>query len=107
MTKTQPVMLDDHELRQKINLETARLGWSELQRHFARGIVVVVGPELDLIEVAAALAEDQAPRFEHWVKLGQLHRACDEDGRRWDTTRTLFWSCVVAPWVLVQEIPLQ
>ena len=31
-------------LRAKLNLETAQLQWSELERHFARGDVIKVPP---------------------------------------------------------------
>ena len=28
----------------------------------------------------------------------------DEDAKRWEQNKQTFWSVVVAPWVLVQEI---
>ena len=99
-----PDKLNSEELRQKLNLETGQLSWPELQRHFARGVVVVVGRELDLIEVAAALAEDDKACFEAWIEAEQVWRATDEDAKRWHANDTGFWSAVVAPWVLVQEL---
>ena len=95
--------LNAEQLRQKLNLETGQLGWQELQRHFARGVVVVVSKELDLIEVAVAFAEDDKTRFEVWIEAGQVWRATDEDAKQWHETDAGFWSAVVAPWVLVQE----
>lgn len=105
MQNDDPDKLNSEEVRQKLNLETGQLSWSELTRHFARGVVVVVDPGLDLIEVAAALAEDNTSRFEHWVESGQIHRALDDDARCWEAEQSQFWSAVVAPWVLVQIIP--
>ena len=95
--------LNAQELRQKINLETGSLSWPELQRHFARGVVVVVGVGLDLIEVAAALAEDDKPRMQAWLEQGVVWRALDDDAQRWQQVNTDFWAAVVAPWVVVQE----
>lgn len=100
----EPVELNDEELRQKLNLETGKLSWEELQRFFARGVVVVAGPELDLIEVAVAFAEDNKQRIEQWIEHEQLARANDEHALQWQAQNTAFWSVVVAPWVIVQEI---
>ena len=96
---------DKLELADRLNLETGRLSWPELQRHFARGMVVVVAEGLDLIEVAARLSEDDKARFETWTRQNQVWRANDEDAIRWQAANPEFWSVVVAPWVLVQEIP--
>ena len=37
-------------LRAKLNLETAQLGWPELERHFARGDVIKVAIGVDLVD---------------------------------------------------------
>lgn len=100
---------DDHpaptagELRAKLNLETGTLSWPELQRHFARGVVIVVGNTLDLVEVAATFAEDDRPRAASWLDSGQVRRAEDADALRWQAGAISLWAVVVAPWVLVQE----
>lgn len=101
------IELNAEELRHKINHETGRLGWPELQRHYARGVVVVVAKDLDLIEVAATIAEDNSEQFDAWASRGMIHRAQDEEAQRWEQDQTIFWSAVVAPWVLVQEITIQ
>ena len=100
----EPVEFNPEELRQKLNLETGQLPWSELQQYFARGVVVVVGPELDLIEVAASFAEDNSSRIQKWIDQGQLIRAHDDHARRWVEHEPDFWAVVVTPWVVVQEI---
>jgi hypothetical protein len=92
-------------LRHKLNLETAKLSWPELQRHFARGVVIVVHPTLDLVEASATLAEDNNDRAQSWINAGQLGRATEDQAHRWNESNQKFWAVVVAPWVLVQEIP--
>lgn len=94
--------LTGDELRHKLNLETGRIRWQELQRHFARGMVLVVDKQADLIEVAASLSEDDTRQLESWLHDGQLWRARDEDAIHWQETGAVFRSVVVAPWVLVQ-----
>lgn len=95
---------EDGDLTQKLKLESGRINWSELQRHFARDVVLVVAGELDLIEVASKLSEDDTPTVETWLNNKQLWRAQDEDAHQWHASSTEFCSVVVAPWVLVQAI---
>ena len=104
MSDTAPLEPSPDELRQRLNLETGRISWTELQRHFARGVVVIVAPPLDLIQVAACFAQDNKTQVEDWIKTGLVQRALANDARRWQDVAAQFWSCVVAPWVLVQEI---
>ena len=51
------------ELKAKLNLETSRIHWHDLQTYFARGQVVRVAPELDILEVAADSGSVNVPRF--------------------------------------------
>ncbi len=106
MSESQWIHFNSEELKEKINLETGRIDWQELQGHFARGVVVVLAADLDLVEVAARFAEDDKSRVEAWAKLGKIHRASTADAKRWQKTESSFWASVVAPWVLVQEITL-
>ena len=98
-------MNDDHEpnLRDKLNQETARIPWAELQRHFAHGDVLVVSPELDLIDVAVVIARDDAETIKPWMQANQLLRASDEQARHWLTSQSVLWAVVVKPWILVQD----
>jgi len=97
------IELNSEELRQKINLETGTIEWSELVKHFAKGMVVVIGTDLDLIEVAERFAADDQVQVAKWIEQTKIARAMDDDARRWNEHNTTFWSVVVAPWVLVQE----
>ena len=97
------IELNSEELRQKINLETGSIAWSELVRHFAKGSVVLIGSELDLIEVAERFAADDQSQVAEWIEENKISRAMDDDAPRWNEHSTEFWSVVVAPWVLVQE----
>jgi hypothetical protein len=45
----------DAELKTRLNQETSKLRWTELQRHYAGGNVVVIDEALDLIAVAVAI----------------------------------------------------
>ena len=87
-----------------LNAQTGRIAWSELARYFARGLVVSLAQGEDLVAVAETLIDDDADRVKALYQAGLLHRATDDDARRWQAGDTEFWAVVVAPWVLVQEI---
>ena len=91
------------ELSQKLNLETGTLNWHELQTYFARGIVIVVDKEHDLIETAKHLHDDNKNMIADMIKKGEITRANDDHARDWLAREPIFWSVVIAPWVLVQE----
>ncbi len=96
--------LTDDELRLSLNNETGKLGWEELARHFARGVVITVAPNIDLIEVALKFARDDRKAVEVWLTSGEVAKATDIDAQRWHKNNTSFWAVVSAPFVLVQEI---
>lgn len=91
-------------LRAKLNLETAQLGWPELERHFARGVVIKVAAGMDLVDAALQVAENNAATVQQWLAEGRLARAELADAEDWHARRPMFWAVVVAPWVLIQEV---
>lgn len=97
-------MSDTEELRIRLNAETGKLAWQELERFFARGVVIVAAPELDLVEVAARMVADDTAAIQHWLGEGHLARAEEHHARDWSLRAPTFWAVVAAPWVVVQEV---
>lgn len=91
------------EIKAKLNLETSRIHWHELQTYYARGQVVRVSPELDLLNVAAQLTADNKAQFEQWLSAGQVGEVSPDLGRAWYDRNAELWAVVIAPWVLVQD----
>lgn len=91
-------------LRAKLISETGKLEWPELERHFARGVVVAVNPGIDLIDVALCIANDDKAAMEKWFDGGTVRRTETADAEAWVKTQPLFWVVVIAPWVVIQEI---
>jgi hypothetical protein len=94
----------DELLRAKLNAETGKLVWKELERHFARGVVIAVAAELDLVDVAFSISRDDKAAVEAWMSRGLIRRASTEDALDWHERQAMFWAVVAAPWVLIQEI---
>jgi hypothetical protein len=38
------------DTRDLLNVQTGKIAWRELARHFARGVVICVGPGQDLVQ---------------------------------------------------------
>ncbi|SNB58882.1 hypothetical protein SAMN04487880_3219 [Marinobacter sp. es.042] len=91
------------ELKAKLNLETSRIRWHELQTYFARGQVVRVSPDLDLLDVAAELAADNKQRFAQWMEEGRVGEVAPDTAQDWYDRNAELWAVVIAPWVLVQD----
>ena len=90
-------------LQSRLNQETARVRWSELARHFAGGRLLRVAPRLDLVAVAAAVAEDDAEQVNGWVTLGDVAPVTDLEAQTWQAADAVLWAVVVKPFVLVQS----
>ena len=94
----------DAELRARINAETAKIAWHELQRFFAQGYAVGVAPGLDLIDVAVAFSRDDNERVAVWMEAGRVGPVSDSQALEWFDANALMWCVVVRPWVLVQPL---
>jgi len=90
-------------LRERLNSETGVLTWEELTPYFARGVVLRVSANVDLIDVAEKVIRDDKSAIEPLMNSGDLRRATDDDARDWVKRTPQFWCVVSAPWVLAQE----
>ncbi|WP_095077385.1 DUF2288 domain-containing protein [Pseudomonas sp. Irchel s3h17] len=83
--------------------ETASIRWKELEPFFAKGALLWVEADLDLIVAAEAMAEDQREKVAAWLAAGKVAEV--------SATRALdlverdpeLWAVVVSPWILIQE----
>ncbi len=91
-------------LRAKLNLETSKIGWKELQRFFASGTALAVSTDLDLIEVAFQMSEDNVAQIQEWATAGKLGKVSGEQAGEWLADDVSVWAVVVSPWVLVQPV---
>ncbi len=79
MTDPAPQQSDHEEIfRAKVNLETSRIAWKELQRFFASGVAVAVDAELDLVEVEFQFSKDNKAQVERWLLKGKVSKVSDQ-----------------------------
>jgi len=97
-------MSESDELVNKINNETSKIAWSELQKFYAQGLVVAVVRPLDLIATAAIFSRDDKIQVQQWLDAKQVYAVDDVQAQHWVQQDALLWAVVVAPFVLVQEL---
>ena len=88
----------------KVNLETSKIPWSELQRFFAAGLAITVDSRLDLVDVAYQFSQDNKIQVEQWLKTRLIAPVSDQQAGDWYANQTVVWAVVVKPWILVQAI---
>jgi hypothetical protein len=90
--------------RANIISETAKIPWLDLQRFFASGKVIWIAGNLDLVEVALALQQDDVQSVSNWTVNQELAAVSDDQARQWVSDDSLLWAVAIKPWVLVQEL---
>ena len=86
-----------------LHAETAAIEWKDLERFFARGNLLHVSSDLDLIDAAVEIANDNKPAIEQWIAEGHLSGVSNEEALLWSKGGSNLWSVIVLPWVLVQQ----
>jgi hypothetical protein len=79
--------------------------WEWLMPHAQRDAVIVVDPNLDLLDVGVAIASDNTLAVQHWISEQQIHKPSAEQLADWGNDRTRrFNALIVQPYVLVQNM---
>nr|WP_246722693.1 DUF2288 family protein [Aliikangiella sp. G2MR2-5] len=83
-------------------METAKLKWKELELFFAKGNLLRVAKEADLVKVGALIADNNHQEIEVLIANKQIEFATPAWVKKNCSADTLFWTLVVAPYVLCQ-----
>lgn len=92
------------DVRAKLQDEVLACRWADLAKHHERGGLLLVRPDLDLLEVGVALATDRADRVEVWLAVGRLGRPSEEVVSELAARDPRFQFVIVQPWVVAQEL---
>jgi len=95
---------DNQELVARLNSETAKIGWHELQKHYALGNVLAVAEGGDLIQVAIALHQDNSAQIQQWLDEKVVLEVSDQQALAWYESNTTVWALVIPPFILVQAV---
>ena len=89
--------------KESINLETAKIAWKDLEVFYAAGNVISVSPELDLIDVALVITNDNSEQLKAWTTQGLIDNVTDDQAKTFHETKTTVWAVVIKPWILIQS----
>lgn len=87
-----------------LNQHTAKIHWHELQPHFARGRVLYLAPELDLIAVAQAMLQDNSAYIAELIEQQKIAPVTEQQALDFYQSNRQMWAVVLAPWVLAQPV---
>jgi hypothetical protein len=65
--------------------------------------VLAIAPDLDLVEIALHMANDNAAEIQSLLSTGRLYKVSDEQAKVWLENELELWTVVVKPWILVQH----
>lgn len=91
------------DIKQKLANDIADISWQEILPHAKRDAVVVIDRELDLLEVAEAIALDKTSLVSGWIAQKLIAKPSAEQLTHWnDNPQKEFTAAIVQPFVIVQ-----
>ena len=91
-------------LKEKLEKDVADISWKDLQPHAKRDAIIVVKQELDLPEVAVAIAEDNTASVQKWIGDRSIAKPSSQQLTTWNQTpEKLFVALIVQPFVVIKE----
>lgn len=103
--RTSPKQDEPSELRRELENAKDQAEWAWLARHAERDGVIRVSPGVDLVDIALAIARDDASTVAAWIAAGTIGKPTRAELDAWNARPDRkFLSLVVQPYVLVQEI---
>ncbi|MGK5083866.1 DUF2288 domain-containing protein [Bdellovibrionota bacterium FG-1] len=100
-------MHDVKLIREGLIKELDHAPWVWLGRHAERDVIIIVAAALQVLDVGVEIACDHTEVVSQWVQSGLLTKPTKEQLATW-TAEPLrkFWTLVVQPYVLIQEIQI-
>ena len=84
-------------------LDEAQLEW--LKPHIQKDAVIIVVPELDLLDVGMAISSDNTQSIQHWISEQLLVKPSQEILNRWNANSSQrFQALIIQPYILVKEL---
>ena len=92
------------EVREKLEDELAEVTWRDVRAHVERDSVILVDPQLDLVDVAVAVAGDDTDQVGAWIEEGRMAKPnADQLNFLEKHLDKPFRLLIARPFLLVQE----
>lgn len=93
-----------NDLRLELTESVDEAEWNWLIPHAEREAVVVVTQNLNLVDVGEAIANDNIPSVQNWIKQQMIYKPSPEQISDWNNNDgKRFKALIVQPYVLIQE----
>ncbi|MCA9611001.1 MAG: DUF2288 family protein [Myxococcales bacterium] len=93
------------DVRAKLATELMPAEWAMLRMLYRRDGLFIVTAELELLDVATAVATNDRAAVEGWIADGSIARPTPEQVEAWEAeTGPRFLSVIVQPFVLAQRL---
>ena len=93
-------------LADKLKTEVEECDWSMLDKHLEKEAVIIASPEIDLLSVGLALAQDDAESVKAWQGSNALRKPNKDDIDAWkkDPYKKFAKFIIIQPFVIIQVI---
>lgn len=99
-------MTESLKTYEDLKQECAPIAYKEIEQFFARGMLVLVTEDLDIIDVALVIQDDDTQQINEWISQEKVIRVHDDYALKWSKKETKLMAVTAVPWLLVQEIDL-
>lgn len=91
-------------LRDELAEMVGPVEWHWLKPHISRDVVVIVDPQLDILDVGVALANDNVQAVQRWIGEQLIVKPTPEQLQTWNNEEPVsFQTLIVQPYVLIQD----
>jgi hypothetical protein len=89
-------------IQEQLAQDLAEVNWSDIMPHSKRDAVIVVYEGLSLVEVGAAIAQDNTAQVGVWIAEQLVQKPTAQQLSDWNGNPTqLFSTLIVQPYVLI------
>lgn len=90
---------------QSFKRDLAEVCWRELKIHLQRDAIITVSVDLDIIDVAVAVADDNKGVVGEWISDHKLGKPTEDQLKSWEKTpEKSFRMLIVQPFILIQDV---
>ena len=92
------------DLKSELTESLDEAEWSWLIPHVDREVVIVVAPQLNLVDVGLAIVNDNSTSVQQWIAEGLIYKPSEQQKSDWNAHQDKrFQALIVRPYVLVQD----
>ena len=92
------------ELKDKLKTEVEEADWDLLRVHYENGAVICVKGNLDILDVAVAIAQDKVQFVKIWLDNGDIARPTEDEASLFEkeSYKKICKFIIVQPYVIIK-----